>query len=424
MNIYLQIALWMTHLISLYFSIFWLLIFLDNRKEIHKKQKHFNIPKFPFVSVIIPVFNGANIIKRTIDSVFALEYPKNRLELIVVNDGSKDGTKEVIEEIKKHHKGIPMHIIHQSNQGKAKALNKGMKIAKGEFFSCLDADSMVARKTLKKMIHLYHKEKDPDLAIVTPAMKVSNPSSIIQHLQKLEYIVTLFITRLMSNLDCLYVAPGPFSLYRKKIIQEMGGFDHKSLTEDQEIAYRTQKQQYKIKHCPGANVYTIAPSSKREFYAQRNRWYKGGLSNFFKYRSLAWNKKYGDFGFVQMSNNILMFFLCVGTLFFGYYYMVRPVIRTIKDLILVNFDVIPYLKWPPDINFNLLSLDFEKILIFGFLFMVSLTFIYLAYKYADERLKKRHLIILVPYFFVYYLGLSSIAVIIIIEKLLGREQRW
>ena len=412
------------YLIALYFSIFWLLVFFDNRKEIQKKPQKLTIPKFPFVSIIIPVYNGAAVIEKTISSVFSLDYPKDKLELIVVNDGSKDGTKDLVEQIKRQHKGMSMHVIHQRNQGKAKALNKGIRIAKGTFFSCLDADSIVEPKTLKKMIHFYHKENDPDLAIVTPAMKVSKPESLLQHLQRIEYLVTLFTVRLMSKLDCLYVAPGPFSLYRKKTIQRLGGFDHRSLTEDQEIAYRTQQHHYKIKHCPGANVYTIAPSSKRELYAQRNRWYKGGLSNFIKYRSLVWNKQYGDFGLVQMSNNILMFFLCGGTLFFGYYYMIRPLIRIIRNLFLINFDVIPYLKWPPTITFNLLSVDFEKLLIFLFLFMVSLTFLYLAYRYTDERLKKRHILILVPYFIIYYLGLASIAVIIVIEKLLGREERW
>ena len=136
-----------------------------------------------------------------------------------------------------------------------------MKIAKGEFFACLDADSYVEKDTLTKMLVLYEKENDPDLTIVTPAMKVKKPKNLIQKLQRVEYILTLFVSRLMSRLDCIYVAPGPFSLYRKKTIIDMGGFEVGNLTEDQEIAYRAQKHQYKIKQCYNAYVYTIAPKT-------------------------------------------------------------------------------------------------------------------------------------------------------------------
>ena len=94
----------------------------------------------------------------------------------------------------------------------------------------------------------------------------------------------IFVGRLTSQLDSLYVAPGPFSLYKTKVIRKLGGFDETSLTEDQEIAYRVQKHNYKIKQCFDGYVETEAPRAFKGFYKQRKRWYKGGLSCVYKYK--------------------------------------------------------------------------------------------------------------------------------------------
>ena len=424
MNTVLSIILWLTYLLSLYFSIFWFIVFLDQRTNFkNQDKKKAKLKKCPFVSVLIPAFNEEEVIKETIKSVLDLDYPKDKLEIIVINDGSTDNTKQEVEGLIDKYKDRNIILINQENQGKAASLNNALKIARGEFFSCLDADSFVDKDTLKKMLALYE-SNDSDLTIVTPALKVAKPYSLIQKFQRLEYIVAMFVARLMSYLDCIYVAPGPFSLYRTEIIRKLGGFDAGNLTEDQEIAYRVQKHHYKIKQCHDAYVHTIAPRNIQELYRQRNRWYKGSLINIVKYRKLMWNRRYGDFGIMQMSINLLVFLLCSTALFFLAYFLVWPFFKNIYNLYLIGFDIIPYLRDIMDFDLSILSMNIPIIMIISFLFIISIMIFYLAHRNANERIRKYGILYLIPYYLVYYLILSFMAVVIIVQVAIGKKQKW
>ncbi|HLD72566.1 MAG TPA: glycosyltransferase family 2 protein, partial [Candidatus Nanoarchaeia archaeon] len=181
MNLGINIFLWITYLISLYFSVFILLIYLDKKDVFRKEEndsseqdgKSHSLQKLPLISVLVPAFNEEKTIIRTLESVHQLDYPKEKLEVIVIDDGSKDKTKKMMEWYIQDKSQFKL-ISHQ-NCGKAASLNKALKIAKGEFFACLDADSFVDRATLKKMLAQYYSENDPKLAIITPAMKVYQP---------------------------------------------------------------------------------------------------------------------------------------------------------------------------------------------------------------------------------------------------------
>lgn len=422
MNIILNIVLWITYIISLYLVVFWLIVFLDLKTGFEKQNKKVKLKSYPLVSVIIPAYNEEEAIKVSLNSVINLDYPKDKLEIIVVNDGSTDNTKQVVEKIIQKNKDRRIILINQPNQGKGKALNNGLKIAKGQFFACLDADSYVERSTLKKMLAVYEQESE-DLAIVTPAMKVDKPKTIVQKLQKLEYLVAIFMARLMSHLDCIYVAPGPFSLYRTNVIKKLGGFDENNLTEDQEIAYRIQKYNYRIKQCHNGYVYTFAPTTFRQLYKQRNRWLKGSLFNLIKYKKLWFNKKYGDFGIHQINVNISTFFLSVSITLLFLYYTIRPLIRNLHDFYLVKFDIMPYLK---TLRFTIdpLSINLSIMFVLWFLCGVALIMFYISHKNANEKIKKQSLIYLFPYFIIYYLVLAFIAVVSIIELLIGKIQKW
>jgi len=426
MNVFASIILWTSYIISLYFTIFWLIVFLDAKPRFLKEEKEKRLlNKFPNVSVLIPGYNEEKTISKTIHSVLNLDYPKNKLQIIVINDGSKDKTKEVVEEIIRKNKERDIILINQKNKGKAAALNNALKITKGEFFSCLDADSTVDKKTLKKMIYLYQKEDDKDLVIVTPAMKVNKPKTLIQKLQWLEYLVAMFVARLMSQLDCIYVAPGPFSLYRAKTIKKLGGFSEDNLTEDMEIAYRVQTHDYKIRQCFDAYVHTVAPQTFHQLYKQRNRWFKGGILNVFLYRNMFMNKKFGDFGLVQMSINMFNFFLAISAISFFFYYAILPILNNIHEMWLVKFDFLPYLKtFFLNLNFNILSIDLTKTFILILLFSVFLVMFILSHKNANERVKKHGFLYMLPYFLFYYVGLSFIAVIVIGELIIGKKQKW
>jgi len=197
-----------------------------------------------------------------------------------------------------------------------------------------------------------------------------------------------------------------------------------NITEDQEIAYRAQKHHYKLKQCFDGYVYTVAPKNIRELYKQRNRWLKGGFLNILKYRKLIWNKKYGDFGIMQMSMNVVVFFVSVTTLFFFGLFFLKPLYETIRNLYLVNFDILPFLTDLIKFKFVLLNLDLEKILILYILLMITLVIIFFAHRNAGESMKKNSIFSLVAYFLIYYVMISFVIVVVFFEILLERKHIW
>jgi len=424
MNLVINIMLWVAYVISLYFSIFLLLVYLDKKSFFQKESSSLDPPHTPFISIFVPAYNEEKTILQTLESISKIDYPVENLEVLVIDDGSQDQTKEIIENFiadKPH-----FQLLSQKNQGKAAALNNALKKARGDFFACLDADSFVHPLTLRKMLAFYYQEKDSRLAIITPAMKVYQPKNLLQRIQWLEYLVMIFIGRLTSQLDSLYVAPGPFSLYKTEIIKKLGGFDEKTLTEDQEIAYRVQREQYKIKQCFDGYVYTTAPKKIERFYRQRRRWYLGSLSCLRQYKEMVANKKYGDFGLIQMVKNVAGYFLALTGIGLSIYLLFLPLLNKLKDFFLIRFNFWPYLQ-NFELNINWLSLflaDFRKGFIIIFLFGISFLFFYLAHKNAQEKIMKFGWIPLIPYFIFYYLLKGIILLLSLLEYSLGKKIKW
>ncbi len=429
MNPYISALVLSTYFLAIYFVIFRILILAVNSEDFRKsmRRKTPKLKRYPSVTVIIPAYNEENGVGGTIDSVLNLKYPRDKVHIIVVNDGSKDRTAEVVEEKIKKHPARGIVLISQKNQGKARSLNNALKRISTEFFACLDADSIVDRDTLTRMMGVFQDDDekgDGRLAIVTPAMKVKNPKGMLQKLQRVEYLAAILVNKTMSYLNCIHVAPGPFSVYRTRIIKKLGGFDVKSLTEDQEIAYRAQAHHYRIKLCFNGYTYTKAPASLRGLYRQRNRWIKGSLQSQFKYRKLFFNRRYGDFGMLQVPNNFFNLFLGFAAVFLFFYYLIIPLISKIRDLYLVGFDLMPFLKGIFKYSFEIAFVNMGLLLLFIFLFALTLTIFYLSHKTTNERITKHGMAYLVVYFLVYYLMLSFMAVIAAIELLIGRKQKW
>ncbi len=268
--------------LGLYSVVFYSLLYLTQSEKVRADPEAKN---FLSISVIIPAYNEEKSIGKTIESVLALNYPKKLLEVIVVNDGSKDKTAEVA-------KGHNIKLIDKKNTGKANSINVALKEAKGELVAIMDADSYVSKGTLLKMVGYF---ADSEVASVTAAMKVWEPKTLVQRMQRGEYIINTFLKKLQSFVDGISVTPGPFSIYRRSVLLELGGFDESTLTEDQEIALRIQAKNLRIENSINAEVFTDTPSSFRSLFKQRRRWYLGSLSNLWKHKYL-FSPKYGDFG--------------------------------------------------------------------------------------------------------------------------------
>lgn len=273
------------YFIGLYILVFFLLLYLQYKPHLYKKLK----PKvYPTLSVIIPAHNEEHRIARCIESVLDAEYPKNKLEILVIDDGSTDNTYN--EALK--FKGRNVRVFQKPKGGKATALNYGIARAKGELVATMDADSYILKDTIAKLLPLLN---DSDVMAVTPAVKVRPVKTWIREVQRIEYLLIIFARRLLNFVDGVPVTPGPFSMFRAKMFKKIGVFDEKNIVEDHEMALRIQSHNYKILSSLEAEVYTETPDTLKELVMQRVRWHRGGLHNTLRYGWMI-SPKYGDFG--------------------------------------------------------------------------------------------------------------------------------
>ncbi len=256
-------------------------------------------------------------------------------------------------------------------------------------------------------------------------MKVKDPKKLIEKIQWCEYLLNFFYKKIMAKLDCVQVAPGPFSVYRKRVLEELNGFEEDSgMTEDLEICLRLQKKHYKIIQLLDAEVYTVAPDTLRGCYKQRNRWYKGIIYNAIRYRDMVFNKKYGDFGIIQMPRILLSGVMAVG--FFSvtiYRFLLRPIWRKIYELFHVNFHVGSAMKLYID-TFNVVDLNYTNIFFALVIFSLSATILIVAYRKTREPLLKYGPITVPAYMFLYSF-ISSIAWAgAIFDLIRGKKLKW
>lgn len=242
----------------------------------------------PSVAVIVPCWNEAATVGLTCDSLIALDYPKEKLEIILVDDGSTDGTRDAMARFAEH---AQVRIVHKENGGKHTALNAGIAATSAELIGCLDADSLVEPDALCEIVPCF---ADARVAAVTAAMSVYRPKNFLQHMQYAEYIFGIAFRHAIASVDGLYVTPGPFSFYRHRVIQELGGFRYGHQTEDMEMALRIQQAGYRIENAPRARVYTRTPHTLLKLVKQRTRWTTGFLRNILgEYRGLIGSRRYG-----------------------------------------------------------------------------------------------------------------------------------
>jgi biofilm PGA synthesis N-glycosyltransferase PgaC len=291
-------VLYVTLFLALYFQVFALLTFLSRDARLRREKARVE-GNFPKVAVIVPCYNEAGTVGGTTESLLALDYPKDKLEIILVNDGSTDDTTLVMERYAAHPQ---VTIIHKENGGKHTGLNAGIARTDAEFVGCLDADSFVHPGALREVLSHFD---DPHVAAVTASMTVHEPKNMLQEMQYAEYLAGVALRHILAAVNGLYVTPGPFSFYRRSILDQVGAFRHGHQTEDMEMAMRLQKHGYKIENAPRAQVFTKAPHTVWGLIKQRTRWTSGFMRNSYDYRGLILNPRYGVLGLLVMPLGIL-----------------------------------------------------------------------------------------------------------------------
>lgn len=377
--------IWLLAFIFLYISIFWIIIF--SLKE--KKYEESNI--FPEVTIIIPAYNEEKGIRKTLESIFNLDYPKDKLKIIVIDDCSSDKTVEIVKEFKN------VKLVNRNERGgnAAIALNTGLNYVNTELFARVDADSYIERDSLKKLVKYFSDER---IGSVISSILVDEPKNSLEKLQKFEYIITNFTRKLMAKIGTLHITNGVLSVYRTDIIKNIGGFDEKNLTEDYEIALRLRKNGYDIIMETDSRTYTHVPNTLNGFWRQRVRWYRGFISNNLKYKDILFNKKFGGLGWFQMPLGVLSMFLVLISFVLFFYQFINSVYDFLYKIVILKWEAFGLSEIPNLIDF-LLGLDIRLYgpVILSLIFAIYIY--YLAHTYYNER--KIYPLVTIIYLFFY-----------------------
>jgi len=250
----------------------------------------------PFVSVIIAAYNEERVIAQTVASLLRSAYPS--FEVIVIDDGSRDRTSDVVRDRFGHEPRV--WLFAQANGGKAEALNLGLSHARGEIIVALDADTIFPPDTLGALARRFD---DPLIGAVAGNAKVGNRINLITRWQALEYITAQNLDRrAFASLNCVTVVPGAVGAWRAELLEQIGGFSSDTLAEDQDLTLKVRKLGYKIGYEEDAVGWTEAPDTVRGLAKQRFRWSFGTLQCMWKHHDALVNPRYGALGFVAMPN--------------------------------------------------------------------------------------------------------------------------
>jgi poly-beta-1,6-N-acetyl-D-glucosamine synthase len=244
---------------------------------------------FPFVSILIPVYNEEKVIANSVRSLLELDYPN--YEIIIINDGSTDKTKQVSETFVGYHKGklsdVKVTLINKQNGGKARALNTGIKYSKSEIVLCMDGDSQLSSDCVRQAVRHF---SDMEIGAVAGNVKVLNRGKFFTDLQALEYIEGLNMARsAQSFLRLVNIIPGPIGLFRKKAIEEAGFYSSDTFAEDADLTLKILANGWKIYYEPNSISYTEAPVKLQQLLVQRYRWTRGIIQSIRKHKNLMIN---------------------------------------------------------------------------------------------------------------------------------------
>lgn len=334
----MEYFLYIVLFITLYFQIFLLASFFE--KNTHQGiTKKTNIT-YLSTTIIVPCYNEETTVHRTIQSLLELDYPVDKLTIMVIDDGSTDNTWQVVQQYKVNKQ---ITLLQKENEGsKFAALNFALQHVTTELVGVLDADSWVSRDALKNYMEYF---TDPLVMATIPSMVIAEPNSFLRHAQKAEYDIGLFARKAFDRLNAIYITPGPFSVFRKYVFDTLGPYQEAHHTEDAEIALRMQKFGYKIAYSEESVVYTVGPKKLKPLIKQRIRWTYGFIRNMFDYRGLLFKKKYKELGMIVLPVGIFRVFITAILFPLSLWLIIFPIARWVQKVSLVGFSLSWNIDW-------------------------------------------------------------------------------
>ncbi|MEV0152873.1 bifunctional polysaccharide deacetylase/glycosyltransferase family 2 protein [Micromonospora sp. NPDC050686] len=228
------------------------------------------------VSVIVPAYNEAANIAATVRSLVASAYPA--LEVIVVDDGSSDGTADIVARLR-----LPgVRVIRQANAGKPAALNTGIRAARAGLLVLVDGDTVFQPDTIHQLVQGF---ADPRVGAISGNTKVANRRRLLGRWQHLEYVIGFNLDRRMYDvLRCMPTIPGAIGAFRRDVLLDVGGVPSDTLAEDTDLTMKVLRAGWRVTYEERAIAWTEAPSSLRQLWRQRYRWCYGTLQAMWKHR--------------------------------------------------------------------------------------------------------------------------------------------
>lgn len=250
----------------------------------------------PSVTVLIPAHNEESVIVQTVQSVLLSDYAD--MHVIVVDDGSTDATLELLQS--NFGRNSYVHIIHQTNHGKASALNNALSHAQTEIVVTIDADTEIEPDAIRNLLRHF---SDPKVGAVAGNVKVGNRSKWLTRWQALEYITSQNMEkRAFDLLNCITVVPGALGAWRRSAIEAAGGITADTVAEDADLTIAIRRLGWRVTYDEYAVAWTEAPDTPSVLIRQRFRWTFGTLQSFWKHSGTLLRPKYGTLGFIALPN--------------------------------------------------------------------------------------------------------------------------
>lgn len=250
---------------------------------IHVRRSRFRAlrPVNDPVTVIIPAYNEKEGIEATVRSALASNHP---VTVIVVDDGSTDGTADIVERLRLRR----VRVIRQRNAGKAAALNTGLAAARTEYVVLVDGDTLIEPDTVGQLVRHF---ADPRVGAVSGNAKVGNRRGLLGKWQHIEYVIGFNLDRRMYDvLECMPTVPGAVGAFRRSALLRLGGVPTDTLAEDTDLTMALERAGWRVVYEQNARVWTEAPATLGQLWKQRYRWCYGTLQAVWKHRGAVFGR--------------------------------------------------------------------------------------------------------------------------------------
>ncbi len=390
----------------------------------------------PAISILAPAYNESASIVENVRSLFSIYY--NNLELIVINDGSKDDSlRKLIDAYAlvkvpyfvnervatKPVRGIykstnaaykKLIVVDKINGGKADALNVGLNISSKKYVTCIDVDCILEQDALLRMVKPFMSNPDKHVIATGGVIRVANscevqggkitkvhvPKDMLARIQTVEYIRAFLLGRMAwSKLNGLLIISGAFGMFDKEIALTVGGYDTSTVGEDMELIVRMRvymeeaKLPYAVRYISDPLCWTEVPISYKILWRQRDRWMRGTVETLWRHKKMFFNRKYGVLGLLSYP-------------YWFFFEFLAPIIELTGWAFFIVYAMLGMVVW----KFYFLLLIF--ILSFGYLFsafsILIETFTFRQYKEKQDVLKLGLAMFLEPFIFHLYVVLAAI----------------